>query len=54
MEIEVAAREFLEATESLLDWMNGNDMVTDHSEQRPEDYERLCKALERMHMVLGV
>lgn len=52
-EIEAAAREFLAATELLCDWMNGNDISADHSDQKPEDYERLCAAMERMQDALG-
>lgn len=50
--IDAAAREFVEATEALLDWMNGNDMSADHAEQKPEDYKRLCAALERINSIL--
>ncbi len=50
--IDAAAREFVEATEALLDWMNGNDLVADHADQRPKDYERLCTALDRINRLL--
>ena len=50
--IDAAAREFVEATVLLLDWMNGNDMSADHAEQKPEDYKRLCAALERINNLL--
>lgn len=46
--LEPASREFVAAVEALLDWMNGNDMSADHADQKPQDYKRLCTALERM------
>jgi hypothetical protein len=52
-EIETAAREFLVATEKLCDWMNGNDLVSDHADQKPEDYESFCAAMERLQCALG-
>lgn len=52
-EIESAAREFLVATELLCDWMNGNDLSSDHAEQKPEDCRRMCAAMERLQTVLG-
>ncbi|MDQ0996914.1 hypothetical protein QFZ34_002096 [Phyllobacterium ifriqiyense] len=36
---------FIAAVEQLLDWMNGNDLVSDHADQCPEDYKMLCDAL---------
>lgn len=52
-EIEAASRDFLAATEKLCDWMNGNDLVADHADQKPEDYERFCAAMERLQAALG-
>lgn len=46
-------REFLAAAEALLDWMNGNDLSADHADQKPEDYERLCAALEKFSAALA-
>lgn len=52
-EIEAAAREMLPAVESLLDWMNGCDLAADHAESKPDDFSRLCTALERMQAALS-
>ncbi len=52
-EIEASAREFLEATESLCDWMNDNDLSADHAAQQPADFVRFCAAMERLQEALG-
>ena len=44
--------EFLEATQLLLDWMNGCDMSADHHAEQPEDFKRLSTALKRSQAAL--
>lgn len=40
-----AGSAFHEATERLLDWMNGNDLSADHAEQKPADFQALSSSL---------
>ncbi len=51
-QLREASSEFVEATEALLDWMNNCDLSADHHSAQPEDYERLCDALERIQAAL--
>lgn len=50
--LEEAVREYMAAVERAFDWMNGNDLVADHSEQCPEDYDRINAASERLRAAL--
>ena len=52
-DLEAAAREFVSATEAVLDWMNGNELCADHANQKPEEYHRMCCALGRIQNVLA-
>lgn len=51
--LKEAGREFLEAAEAVFDWMNGNDLSADHSEQKPEDFERVSEALVKFRALLA-
>ncbi|AXV16467.1 hypothetical protein CYG48_12685 [Neorhizobium sp. SOG26] len=51
--VDGAARDFMGATEALLDWMNGNELAADHKRQRPEDFERLCTTMQALHAALA-
>jgi hypothetical protein len=51
-EIEAAAREFLPDVEALLDWMNGCDVSADHAADKPEEFKKLCRSLERMQAAI--
>ena len=41
-----ASKDLREAIELLCDWMNNNDLVWDHADQKPDDFQRLCDAME--------
>lgn len=53
MDLEKAAREYLEATEAVFDWMNNNDIVADHAEARPDDYKRVNEAIAELRLALA-
>lgn len=48
-----SGQEFLEAAEAVFDWMNGNDLSADHEEQKPDDFERVSKALVEFRAALS-
>jgi hypothetical protein len=46
------AKPFHDEIEHLLDWMNGNDTVSDYADQHPEEFQRQCDALEALSAAL--
>lgn len=51
--LAAAAREFMSATEALLDWMNNTELAADHKKQQPEDFERLCTTMVALRAALA-
>jgi hypothetical protein len=51
-EIYTTGEDFLKAVDKLCDWMNGNDLSWDHSTQRPDDFNHLCRAMTAFRAAL--